>query len=141
MKPDPELVFKYGVMLPRYALDEAGTMPRKVGLCWSSSDQSMHFDDVRPLLKAGEWVNDFVNLQVGPERSQHGYSVIDVLPKTPTWDDIAALIANLDLVITVDTAIADCASAMGKQVWVITKRDDVDKFCQAIVAERAVPAA
>jgi tetratricopeptide (TPR) repeat protein len=136
IKPDPELVAKYHALLPHYALDEQGTMPRKVGLCWSSGirheavwmaeygrRKSMHFNDIRPLMQAGEWVNDFINLQVGPERAQHGYALIDPLPKTPSWDDTAALIANLDLVITVDTAVAHLAGAMGKPVWIIMQRD------------------
>lgn len=35
------------------------------------------------------------------------------------WSETAALIDNLDLVITVDTAIAHLAGAMGKPVWIL----------------------
>lgn len=38
------------------------------------------------------------------------------------FNDTAALIANLDLVITVDTAVAHLAAAMGKETWVLLWR-------------------
>jgi len=45
------------------------------------------------------------------------------LPEKPSWDDTAALIENLDLVIAVDTGVAHLAAAMGKPVWVMMQRD------------------
>lgn len=123
LKPDPELVAKYRNLL------KAG---KKVGICWSSGireglwiteygkRKSMHFDTLRPLLKLPF---NFINLQVGPERGQISGNVYDLLPEKPSWDDTAALIASLDLVITVDTAIAHMAGAMGKPVWVMCMKD------------------
>ncbi len=37
--------------------------------------------------------------------------------------DTAALIANLDLVISVDTAVAHLAAALGKPVWMLNRFD------------------
>lgn len=125
--PDPALVAKYA----RFG----SVHGRKIGLCWSSGireygiwiaeygrRKSMHFDQIRPNQTALE-TDIFVNLQVGPERAQHGGVLLDMLPEKPNWDDTAALIANLDIVITVDTAVAHLAGAMGKPTWLMMQQD------------------
>ena len=107
-----------------------------VGLCWSSGirdgvwmgefgrRKSMHFDTVWPIVVAARRCGkEIISLQVGPERAQHNGQILDLLPKRPTWSETAALIANLDLVITVDTAVAHLAGAMGKPVWLMCQRD------------------
>jgi ADP-heptose:LPS heptosyltransferase len=43
----------------------------------------------------------------------------DLINDCRDYADTAALIANLDLVITVDTSVAHLAGAMGKPVWII----------------------
>lgn len=122
--PDPALVKKYAALLPT---------GKKLGLCWSSGirtegvwlaeygrRKSMHFDTLLPIIRAMRLAHSvYVNLQVGPERAQHKHRLLDLLPEKPTWDDTAALIANLDLVITVDTSVAHLAGAMGKSVWLM----------------------
>ncbi len=63
-----------------------------------------------------------INLQMGEETSQSvsaGVSLIDYTSDIRSYTDTAALIENLDLVITVDTSIAHCAGAIGKPVWIL----------------------
>jgi tetratricopeptide (TPR) repeat protein len=106
---------------------------RKIGLCWSSGirdtgiwiaeygrRKSMHFDTLVPIAQSCPR-DFFVSLQVGPEREQipYAWSELDMLPENPSWDDTAALIECLDLVITVDTSIAHLAGAMGKPTWLM----------------------
>jgi ADP-heptose:LPS heptosyltransferase len=48
--------------------------------------------------------------------------VLDFGNDTANWAETAALIANLDLVITTCTSIAHLAGAMGKPTWVLVGR-------------------
>jgi ADP-heptose:LPS heptosyltransferase len=46
-------------------------------------------------------------------------ALVDLAPELGDFSDTAAAIANLDLVITVDTAVAHLAGAMAKPVWTL----------------------
>jgi len=45
--------------------------------------------------------------------------VVDLRDELQDFADTAAIVANLDLVITVDTAVAHLAGALGKPVWIL----------------------
>jgi Tfp pilus assembly protein PilF len=49
--------------------------------------------------------------------------LIDTMAEMSDFADTAALIANLDLVISVDTAVAHLAAALGKPVWLLDRYD------------------
>jgi len=52
-----------------------------------------------------------------------GRRLADYSPEIRNFTDTAALIENLDLVVTVDTAVAHLAGAIGKPVWVLLNFD------------------
>ena len=66
----------------------------------------------------------FYSLQKGEvskqiEDSLNGMKIIDYSETIKNFSDTAALIENLDLVISVDTAVAHLAGALGKPVWLL----------------------
>ena len=63
------------------------------------------------------------SLQKGPGSEQLGavaesFPITDLGNLVETFADTAAVLQNLDLVITVDTAVAHCAGALGVPAWV-----------------------
>jgi tetratricopeptide (TPR) repeat protein len=60
------------------------------------------------------------DLRPGDESSLNMASCISQLgPELSDFSETAAVVANLDLIITVDTAVAHLAGAMGKPVWIL----------------------
>jgi len=61
----------------------------------------------------------FFSLQKEKTVGGEGSGFVDWTQELHDFSDTAGLVANLDLVITVDTAVAHLAGAMGKRVWVL----------------------
>lgn len=100
----------------------------KIGLAWAGNphhhndrNRSMPAAALAPLL-ALEGVMAF-SLQVGDAAADLATlpagSMIDLAPDLREFADTAAIIAQLDLVISVDTAVAHLAGALGRPVWML----------------------
>jgi hypothetical protein len=101
----------------------------KVGLVWAGSRQhrndacrSLSLAALQPLLQI-EGISCY-SLQLGPAREElsaaaYAGKVVDLTDGIKDFADTAALVEQLDLVISVDTAVAHLAGALGKPVWIL----------------------
>ncbi len=94
---------------------------KKVGLCWSGKSypdpgRSCPVHDLAALAAVDGMV--WHSLQVGWEEPLP-FVMSDHTGMIKDFEDTAALIRSLDLVITIDTAVAHLAGALGKPVWIM----------------------
>ena len=96
----------------------------RVGLAWAgnplhSNDRrrSIPPDALAPLLAAAPGA--FISLQVGAAASAAARLGVTSAGSLADFGETAALATNLDLVITVDTAVAHLCGALGVPTWVL----------------------
>ena len=115
----------------------------RVGLCWAGGarpDQpAADAIDRRRSLSLDSFALfadipgvTFYSLQKGPPATQlleaqarnwSGPAIIDLTAELKDFADTAALVANLDLIVTCDTSTAHLAGALGKPVWILNRFD------------------
>ena len=105
----------------------SGSGPQ-IGLAWAGKPsnladrrRSMAPDRLTPLFALSGL--QFVNLQQAGPKPPADVPLIDFTDEMIDFADTAALIANLDLVISVDTAVAHLAASLGKPVWLLDRFD------------------
>ena len=117
--------------------------PLKVGLVWAGGSRP-HVPELRkigdrrsitlghfePLLDIANV--QFFSLQVGPasqqlmrarEAGSRAARIVDFTSELSDFADTAALVMNLDLVISVDTSTAHLAGALARPVWILNRFD------------------
>jgi hypothetical protein len=123
LQPDRQLVEQWAVRLP------PDRKSPRIGLAWAGRaenkndrNRSMRLDQFAPLSAVKN--ARFVTLQLGPPAAQArrppaGMELIDHTDDLHDFADTAALLTNLDLIITVDTAVAHVAGALARPAWVL----------------------
>ena len=129
---DPALAAQWQARLP------LGDRPL-VGLVWAGNPRvhqpsAQVFDRRRSLqlaqlapLGAVAGVR-FISLQKEPpgtelQSAPAGLDLFDPMPSVGDFADTAALLAHIDLVVTVDTSVAHLAGGLGKPVWMLSRFD------------------
>jgi hypothetical protein len=130
---DPEKVSRWRERLNQQ-VGPIGKGSKKVGLSWRGSPKhendrrrSLRLSQLTPLAAAQDHGVTFVSLQkMVPENDRDAWETFRGMPdfsdQLTDFGETAALIACLDLVITVDTSIAHLAAAMGKPTWVLISK-------------------
>jgi len=102
---------------------------RKVGIAWAGrpthqndANRSMKLADFAPLAAVPGIT--WLSLQKGPAAEQikssgRALPLHDWTPELNDFADTAALVAELDLILTVDTAMSHLAGGLGKPVWTL----------------------
>jgi hypothetical protein len=125
LRPDEVLAASWAAQLRAVCPPGA----RRIGLAWAGrpthnddANRSMSLQTLAPLADIPNIV--WVSLQKGEAREKlaevtWSAPLLDVGHATTSFDDTVAVLAGLDLVLTVDTVIAHLAGALGKPVWVM----------------------
>ena len=112
----------------RERLSQIAPTGRRVGICWAANQakRTMPVRHLAPLLDLPRVT--LFSLQIGAAGGdlaawEGGTRVVNLAPEIRDFDDTAAIIAGLDAVVTVDTAVANLAGAMGATVHVLLNVD------------------
>lgn len=109
--------------LPEYRLEGDGF---KVGLVWSGNplhkrdhERSIPLEKLSPLMN--QKGVQYFSLQFKPKEADlklmNEWGMVDLAPRIKNLADTAAFVSQLDLLITVDSAPAHLAGALGVKVW------------------------
>ncbi|WP_083896894.1 tetratricopeptide repeat protein [Azospirillum sp. B506] len=136
LSAEPELVAHWGERLTAPAQGGAGGGAGgggggglKVGIVWAGSPT--HGNDRNRSIGLAPFARlaaipgvTLVSIQKGPTEGQAenppgGFPLLNLSPEIKDFADTAAIMANLDLVVCVDTSVAHLAGALGVPVWVL----------------------
>jgi ADP-heptose:LPS heptosyltransferase len=108
----------------------------RVGFCWSgrrdtwiNQHKAMPFIEMLTLIKQNpdyEWINLQIDCTPEEEQILIDAGVTAYPGSIRNFGDTAALIHHLDVVLSVDTAIAHLAGAMGRSTWVMLNAYGLD---------------
>lgn len=108
----------------------------RIGICWMGNQlnffdrrRSLSFEQITPLLQAFSDDITWVNLQILPENHPPltipaGVQWLDWTRDFYDFADTAALVSNLDLVITIDSSIVHLAGGLGVPTFLLNRYDN-----------------
>jgi hypothetical protein len=100
---------------------------RRIGLAWSGNpehkndrNRSIALETLASLLKVeAEFISVQKEVRPSDQAALEAHGIKHYGEELQDFEDTAALLMNMDLVITVDTAIAHLAGTLGRPVWIL----------------------
>ncbi len=140
----------------QFARQLQGNPAPRVGLVWQSgrhtgighadallnASRDIGFDVLAGALPQGRL--RYLNLQLEHGLAPQAFAAAGVEEWSGSirdFEDTAALLANLDLVVTVDTSVAHLAAALGRPTWVLCRFDACWRWMKGAAASDWYPAA
>lgn len=135
--PRPQSYLSAQPELVKVWLERLGPKTRmRVGFSWSgrrdswlNQHKAMPFETMLQMIKDNpqyEWINLQVDCTLEEEEELSGVGVTTYPGTIASFADTAALMQHLDVVISVDTAIAHLAGALGRPTWIMLNQFAVD---------------
>lgn len=129
LNADPALVYQWQQTLgPKTRM--------RVGLCWSgrrdswlNQHKAMPFNDVVKLIESNpqyEWVNLQCDIEAEEETKLKELGVKMFPGCIFSFAETAALIMNMDVVVSVDTSVAHLAGSLGRPLWLMLNKYSTD---------------
>ena len=108
----------------------------RIGFCWSgrkdswiNRHKSVPFETMLTMIQSNpdyEWVNLQIDASAEEEAALVAAGVQAYPGSIHSWSDTAALIANMDVVIGMDTAVSHLSAALGRPTWVMLSQYALD---------------
>lgn len=109
--------------IPPATLGRPARPPRRIGVAWRGNPT--HSEDRRRSLSAEQMARCFAGIEPvclqkdATSAELSSFERIDASSKLADFGETASVIAGLDLVVTVDTAVAHLAGSLGMPCWVL----------------------
>ena len=128
LSPLPPYIFADSLRVSEWKEKLAADQAVKIGLCFGGNpafineiNRSVPWEAIKELItqhKQSAWFNLTLGSQL-PVTNDANLLLHDLTPHIRDFSDTAAIIEQLDLVISTDTAVAHLAGAMNKPCWVM----------------------
>lgn len=93
-----------------------------VGVCWVSTNSTAKSPPAAVLEELGTMPEtNLISLQLPTQRCKADLKLYDWTHLINDWGDTAALVENLDMVITIDTSVCHLSGALGKKTSTLVK--------------------